>query len=492
MASVLFLDVEGAFPNAVTEQLLHKLRKRRISERYVDFIDNMLMGRRNRLKFDDYISEWFHLDNGIVQGDPLSMILYLFYNVDILDIARGKHELCLGSVDDLALVAMAKNFAGTHRMLKNMVVRAGGVREWSTSQNSRFEDSKSVLIDFSRVKNVERPSMELGGCTVSPQMLHRFLGVMVNQELRWRQHVDHALAKSTKWTLAFIRLARPGSGIRMKLMRQMFCAVVLPKMMYAADVWYTPTCRRVGAKKTSGSVGITKRLTSVQRIASTAITSALCTAPTDLLDLHAGIWPVHLLLHRVCHRATMRIASLPSSHPLHSLYRKRAKQYIKTHRAPMHKLAALYDIVPDSLEAIIPVRHPPAYEIKATVRVAGAEDGQGRGEPVWEEGVIWLYSDGSGLEGEVGAVAVMYKEGQEAKVLHYHLGKLTDHTVFEAEAVGVLLALHLLRNKWDMRKASIQINNQAVLGMLSMRKANPGRILLTKYSHRLRIHGGRA
>ena len=49
MASVLFLDVEGAFPNAVTEQLLHKLRKRRIPERYVDFIDNMLTGRRNRL-----------------------------------------------------------------------------------------------------------------------------------------------------------------------------------------------------------------------------------------------------------------------------------------------------------------------------------------------------------------------------------------------------------------------------------------------------------
>ena len=58
----------------------------------------------------------------------------------------------------------------------------------------------------------------------------------------------------------------------MKLMRQMFCVVALPKMTYAADVWYT---RQEGAKKTSGSVGITKRLTSVQRIASTVITGAL-------------------------------------------------------------------------------------------------------------------------------------------------------------------------------------------------------------------------
>ena len=65
------------------------------------FIESMLMGRRNRLKFDDYSSEWFNLNNSIVQGDLLLMILYLFYNVDILDAARGKNELCLGYVDDL-------------------------------------------------------------------------------------------------------------------------------------------------------------------------------------------------------------------------------------------------------------------------------------------------------------------------------------------------------------------------------------------------------
>ena len=211
----------------------------------------------------------------------------------------------------------------------------------------------------------------------------------------------------------------------MKLMRQMFCVVALPKMTYAVDVWYTPTCKREGAKKTSGSVGITKRLTSVQRIASTAITGVLRTAPTDLLDLHAGIWPVHLLFHWACHRATMRIASLLPLHPLHSLYQKRAKRYIKTHRLPLHKLAALYDIALDSLEDLDPVQHPLVYEIKATVQVMGEDDGQ-RMETTGEEGVIWLYADGSGLEGNVGAVATMYKDGREVKVLRFHLGALCN------------------------------------------------------------------
>ena len=38
VASALFLDVEGAFPNAVTERLLHKLRKQRVHKRYMAFI----------------------------------------------------------------------------------------------------------------------------------------------------------------------------------------------------------------------------------------------------------------------------------------------------------------------------------------------------------------------------------------------------------------------------------------------------------------------
>ena len=65
--SVLFLDIEDAFPNAVMEQLLHNLRTHHIPETYVQLIHRMLTGCRNRLKFDDHVSEWFSLDDRIVQ-----------------------------------------------------------------------------------------------------------------------------------------------------------------------------------------------------------------------------------------------------------------------------------------------------------------------------------------------------------------------------------------------------------------------------------------
>jgi hypothetical protein len=81
VVSVLFLDVEGAFPNAVTTRLIHNLKRRRVPTSIVRFVGQLLTGRRTRLKFDDYVSETTNITNGIGQGDPISMLLYIIYNV---------------------------------------------------------------------------------------------------------------------------------------------------------------------------------------------------------------------------------------------------------------------------------------------------------------------------------------------------------------------------------------------------------------------------
>jgi hypothetical protein len=114
VSSVLFLDVEGAFPNAVTDRLIHNMKKRRIPEIYTKFIKVLLSNRRTKLRFDDFTSETINIDNGIGQGDPLSMILYIIYNADILEITDDEElEDALGYVDDVALIVTGDNFEET-------------------------------------------------------------------------------------------------------------------------------------------------------------------------------------------------------------------------------------------------------------------------------------------------------------------------------------------------------------------------------------------
>ena len=155
---------------------------------------------------------------------------------------------------------------------------------------------------------------------------------MVDQELHWRQQADYATAKATKWMLAFRRLVHTSTGIKPRLMRQMYLAVAVPKMSYAADVWYTPIYECEGRARRSGSVGFTCRLITLQRLVATAITGALRSTATDMLDLHANLLQVDLLLHKICHRTAVQLATLPASHPLAAQFQLRARKFIKSHR----------------------------------------------------------------------------------------------------------------------------------------------------------------
>src|SRR5882724_9203756 len=114
----------------------------------------------------------------------------------------------------------------------------------------------------------------------------------------------------------------------------MHAAVSVPKMTYMADVWYTPVYSMAGNKRKSGVVGFSCRMATVQRLASVAIMGALRTTATDVLDMHANLLPVNLLLHTVCHRLAGWLASLPSSHPLSPVFWVWARWWVKPHKSP--------------------------------------------------------------------------------------------------------------------------------------------------------------
>ena len=162
VVSVLFLDIKGAFPNAVNKRLEHNLKARKVPCKLVKFIKNLLKDQYTALKFDNYMSEAIELDNRIGQGDLLSMVLYQYYNANLLNIPNNANEAASAYINDTILVTTAKDFEGTHKILVDMMTRPGGAIDWSNKHNSRFKFNKLVLIDFAhRNSTKERPNLML-------------------------------------------------------------------------------------------------------------------------------------------------------------------------------------------------------------------------------------------------------------------------------------------------------------------------------------------
>jgi len=93
---------------------------------------------------------------------------------------------------------------------------------------------------------------------------------------------------------------------------------------------------------------------------------------------------------------------------------------------------------------------------------------------------IQVFCDGSGLEGGVGASAVLYINDNVDKILHFHLGSKRHHTVYEAEGIGIVMALHLLisRNRQIAGPFSICSDSQALLKVLDNQLPHAGHYIL--------------
>jgi len=96
-----------------------------------------------------------------------------------------------------------------------------------------------------------------------------------------------------------------------------------------------------------------------------------------------------------------------------------------------------------------------------------------------------IYSDSSGIEGNAGSAAVWVKDRVAHRTLQLHLGKLTDHTVYKSELVGIILALEIVckAGRTMPRPICISLNNQAAILALSLSRKTSGQHLIRALTH---------
>jgi len=131
---------------------------------------------------------------------------------------------------------------------------------------------------------------------------------------------------------------------------------------------------------------------------------------------------------------------------------------------------------PDEIETIPVVRSNPAlgkstpfqFSIPPDKEASKQADTQSREE-------VKVYTDGSLHNGAVGAAATLIRRGKQPRTLRYHLGPATQHTVYEAELVGLLLGMQLIRTeKRSNTRCAIGADNQAAIQALQAEQTRPG------------------
>ena len=119
VATLLSLDITGAFDRVVRKRLTHVLKAKGIPAEFAAWVETFMTDRSTTLVLADTETEAFPVPAGIPQGSPLSPILFLFYVAELLDLCNSPNERlsACGFVDDTNLLAYGPSTEGNCQIL---------------------------------------------------------------------------------------------------------------------------------------------------------------------------------------------------------------------------------------------------------------------------------------------------------------------------------------------------------------------------------------
>jgi ribonuclease HI len=125
------------------------------------------------------------------------------------------------------------------------------------------------------------------------------------------------------------------------------------------------------------------------------------------------------------------------------------------------------------METMDAVRTPAEWAPTMGIEIASTKEDAVKAEKK-DSSTYKVFTDGSGIDGRIGASAVLFEHGVELGALRLYLGNAEDHTVFEGEGIGGVLAMVLLERLEQLSgPVSIYVDSQPAIRATQARTSTP-------------------
>jgi hypothetical protein len=312
VATLLMLDVSGAFDNVSHKRLMHNLRRRHIDPSIVGWVESYLTNRTTQIRLLEGTADSVPANTGIPQGSSLSPILYLFYNADLLEIG-DPGDIVTGYVDDTSLLVTGDTKAENIAQLTKLHLRAA---DWARRTGSVFAPQKYEMIHITKRESEEADlPLHLPTAVVHPTESARYLRVILDKHMTGQKHVEHVEKRAYTAIGGIAAITGSTWGVSMLQALQLYKAVVLPIITFESSTWYKnyPAFGMVGHLKRQLS-----RLNAVQKKGLCVVTGAFRTTALAALEVETHTMPVAQQLHAAGVNTTLRIKGSPIYHHINA------------------------------------------------------------------------------------------------------------------------------------------------------------------------------
>lgn len=191
------LDISKTYDTVWRFKVLKSLFNWGIHGNIFKYVQHFLSDRLFRVKVNNTLSEEFILENGIVQGSPISVTLFLTAINDITKIIKLPTHINIFA-DCINIHCKGNNYKS---ILENIQTSLDIINDWGKTNGFNFATSKSKCIVFSKkTKKAPKPEVKINNIIIPIVKNVKILGMTFDNNLNWKKHIFILKTNATKTT----------------------------------------------------------------------------------------------------------------------------------------------------------------------------------------------------------------------------------------------------------------------------------------------------
>ncbi|GBM39773.1 Putative protein in type-1 retrotransposable element R1DM [Araneus ventricosus] len=416
------LDVTGAFDNVWRHSILEQLIRAECPFNLFALIKDYFEDRQ--VVYEISNKRWtFETQRGVPQGSCSGPLFWNLVVSTALGLALPQGCQIQAFADDLIIVVRGVNTESLTIRCNEAISR---LVAWGKSHKLRFNASKTTLMPITyggRLARNEPLQVALEGQQVTIKDQIVYLGVTWNCALTFTPHFKKVRQRVDILTYKITSVADNFYWRHNRMFKRIYTGAIEPYILYGHGAW--------GDRLQL--ITIDRFLNGIQRRPLIKLTRAFRTTSTEALQVIAGVLPLSLKAMETYTKFLLLTVKINAT--------------IGTKLFKSAEVETKRDIFD---------RHPADW-----CSVPFGTEG-----PVGED--IEIFTDGSGIDGKVGAALVVFYHGTE---IHHEICRLEDSaTVFQAETKGIHMALDYINKSKQWHRFHIFSDSKSVLQSLTCPK----------------------
>ena len=229
-ARCLFIDYSSAFNTMQPHVLIERLADYNVPASLRLFILDFLTNRQQYVRTESERSSTLTINTGAPQGCVLSAFLFIVYT-NALSRCHPNCKIIKYADDTIVIGLINDNNEDEYRQTIAYVTK------WCSENflDLNITKTKEMILDMRRNQNSKAP-ITINNSSVATVQSYKYLGVIIQDNLKWTEHVEAQTKKANKRMYYVQRLRK--LKIDSSIISLFYNSVISSVLVYAIPCWY--------------------------------------------------------------------------------------------------------------------------------------------------------------------------------------------------------------------------------------------------------------